>query len=181
MAVEDGFGIMLRSEGKMTEICLPIRPIRGRDVRTPGSLRPSALGSGLHGSDLRRADLPLSNVDRAVLNNADLRDSRLRAVESCRSAQWIGADTRDTNFAGTYQLRRHVVDENYLWGFRDSNRFSAFGFDHASVEALVAEDWGLPYYLVKAIAGHHAQNGEHEVEPAMHSELKERPVGAILV
>jgi hypothetical protein len=85
-------------------------------------------GSDFTGADLRGADLSLSNVDRAVLNNADLRDSRLRAVENYKSAEWIGADIRDINFAGAYQLRRHVVDENYLWEFRNSNPFSAVVF-----------------------------------------------------
>jgi uncharacterized protein YjbI with pentapeptide repeats len=82
--------------------------------------------SNFTAADLRGADLSLSRLDRAVFNNADLRDSRLRAVESFHTAEWIGADIRDINFAGAYQLRRHLVDENYLWEFRKSSALSAF-------------------------------------------------------
>jgi hypothetical protein len=56
-----------------------------------------------------------------MFNNADLRDSRLRAVTGYRSAEWFGADIRDINFAGAYRLRRHIVDENYLWEFKESD------------------------------------------------------------
>ncbi len=39
-----------------------------------------------------------------------------------QSAHWYGVDIRDINFAGAYQLRRHVIDENYLREFRESGR-----------------------------------------------------------
>jgi uncharacterized protein YjbI with pentapeptide repeats len=82
-------------------------------------------GSDLTAADLRGADLSLSHLGRAVFNNADLRESRLRAVDSFETAEWIGADIRDINFAGAYRLRRHLVDENYLWEFRKSSKLSA--------------------------------------------------------
>jgi hypothetical protein len=65
-------------------------------------------------------------VDGTVLNNADLRDSRIRAVRNYQTADWFGTDIRDINFAGAYRLRRHVIDENYLWEFRTSSRLSAY-------------------------------------------------------
>jgi HD-like signal output (HDOD) protein len=42
-----------------------------------------------------------------------------------------------------------------------------FGFDHAIVGALMAEDWGLPEYLVQAIGGHHGQAGNSGADPAV--------------
>jgi HD-like signal output (HDOD) protein len=42
-----------------------------------------------------------------------------------------------------------------------------FGYDHATIGALMAEDWGLPEYLIRAIAGHHESNGNGEVDPAV--------------
>ena len=78
----------------------------------------------LTAADLRGADLALSTVRGAVFNNADLRDSRLRAVADFENAEWIGTDIRDINFAGAYRLRRHIVDENYLWEFKKSSRFA---------------------------------------------------------
>lgn len=42
-----------------------------------------------------------------------------------------------------------------------------FGYDHASIGALVAEDWGLSDYLIKAIAGHHDLSSESSTDPAV--------------
>ena len=82
-------------------------------------------GADFTAADLRSADLSLSGLEGATFNNADLRDSRLRAVTEFESAGWIGTDIRDINFAGVYRLRRHIVDENYLWEFRKSGRLAA--------------------------------------------------------
>lgn len=49
----------------------------------------------------------------------------------------------------------------------DSLERDLFGFDHADIGALMAEDWGLPEYLVQAIGGHHAPNGATNVDPAV--------------
>ena len=42
-----------------------------------------------------------------------------------------------------------------------------FGYDHASVGGLMAEDWELPEYLVSAIAGHHDLTKGSPAEPAV--------------
>lgn len=57
----------------------------------------------------------------------------------------------------------HHDDDSHL----DVMEREKFGFDHASVGALMAEDWGLPDYLTEAIAGHHSQNGESNLDPAV--------------
>ena len=79
--------------------------------------------SNLTAAYLQGTDLAKSRVDGAVFNNADLRDSRLRAVTGFKDAEWFGTDIRDINFAGAYRLRRHIVDENYLWEFKESDAF----------------------------------------------------------
>jgi len=78
----------------------------------------------LTGADMQGADLSLSIVEGALFNNVDLRDARLRMIRKFESAQWIGADIRDINFAGAYLMRRFIVDQNYLKEFRDSSRMS---------------------------------------------------------
>ncbi|MCK4546527.1 MAG: HDOD domain-containing protein [Candidatus Eisenbacteria sp.] len=57
----------------------------------------------------------------------------------------------------------HANDEARL----DDLERELFGFDHATVGALMAEDWGLPEYLVKAIGGHHGDNAESGADPAV--------------
>lgn len=42
-----------------------------------------------------------------------------------------------------------------------------FGYDHASVGALMAEEWGLPSSLIHAMATHHDLGADSEAEPAV--------------
>jgi HD-like signal output (HDOD) protein len=49
----------------------------------------------------------------------------------------------------------------------DAGERELFGYDHATVGALMAEDWGLPEYLIQAVGGHHSANGEADVDPAV--------------
>ncbi len=42
-----------------------------------------------------------------------------------------------------------------------------FGYDHPAIGALVAEEWGLPDYLILAIAGHHDLSEHSSAEPAV--------------
>lgn len=76
------------------------------------------------GADLRGADLSRSNISGAKFNNADLRDTLLRQISGYEEAEWYGVDIRDINFSGAYQLRRFVIDENYLKEFRDVSPFN---------------------------------------------------------
>ncbi|MBT8339188.1 MAG: hypothetical protein HKP58_08125 [Desulfatitalea sp.] len=76
------------------------------------------------GADFREADMSLANFASAIMNNADMRDARLRQVKGYEKAKWYGVDIRDINFAGAYQLRRFVVDENYLKEFRDESKLN---------------------------------------------------------
>ncbi len=75
-------------------------------------------------ADLREADLSLCNVNGAIFHNADMQRSRIRLIKDYEKAQWIGVDMRDINFAGAYQMRRFISDQNYLKEFRNSSRTS---------------------------------------------------------
>jgi hypothetical protein len=117
-------------EANLEQATLSLADLRGADMRCAclrdARLREANLqGVDLTAADLRGADLALSRVDRAVLTNADLRGTRLRAIQGFRRASWIGVDIRDTNFAGAYQMRRFVRDENYIKEFRTSGRTAA--------------------------------------------------------
>ncbi len=43
----------------------------------------------------------------------------------------------------------------------------AFGYDHALIGGLMAEEWGLPQYLIDALNGHHEESDNSKVEPAV--------------
>jgi len=81
-------------------------------------------GADLTSADLQAADLSLCNVSGATFTNADMRETRLRAIEGFRKATWIGVDIRDINFAGAYRMRRFIIDQNYLKEFRESSRLA---------------------------------------------------------
>ncbi len=97
--------------------CCNLRNARLRESRL--------LNTDFTGADLRGADLSLSIVSGSQFVNVDLRDSRLRMVRDFNKASWIGADIRDINFAGAYQMRRFIVDQNYLKEFKENNRLSS--------------------------------------------------------
>jgi HD-like signal output (HDOD) protein len=42
-----------------------------------------------------------------------------------------------------------------------------FSYDHPAIGALVAEEWGLPKYLIHAFAGHHDLSEQSSAEPAV--------------
>ncbi len=43
----------------------------------------------------------------------------------------------------------------------------AFGYDHSTIGALIAEEWGLSDYLIQSIAGHHDLSEHSAAEPAV--------------
>ncbi len=43
----------------------------------------------------------------------------------------------------------------------------AFGYDHAMIGALMAEEWGLPQYLIDALSGHHDEGDDSAADPAV--------------
>ncbi len=80
----------------------------------------------LAAANLKGAHLNLANVAHAVFKDADLRGAHLRMLKGYKSANWIGADIRDINFAGAYLVRRHILDENYLEEFRQQGKWARF-------------------------------------------------------
>ena len=83
----------------------------------------------------------------------------------CRRAGFRWVTLRgDTDFSQTEHLDRwHEDPELQL----DALERELFGYDHAAIGSLMAEDWGLPEYLIRAIGGHHEPNGSPEVDPAV--------------
>lgn len=78
-------------------------------------------GADLSEADLGYADLSLSNVKKTNFSNADLRHARLRMLRHFKSANWLGVDIRDINFAGAYLMRREIIDQNFIKEFRAYN------------------------------------------------------------
>ncbi len=43
----------------------------------------------------------------------------------------------------------------------------AFGYDHAVIGGLMAEEWGLPQYLIDALSDHHDESDDSKADPAV--------------
>ena len=66
--------------------------------------------------------------------------------------------------------RYSVVLEQWFAGqesMLDKIEKKALGYDHAAIGALMAEEWNLPEHIVKAIGGHHGENGDGNAEAAV--------------
>lgn len=93
-----------------------------RDAR----LRDAQLGDAdFHRADLRNADLEGSRTEGADFGDCDLRGARLARLDRYERAGWIGADIRDVDFRGALEVRRFILDENYIHEFRTRSRGSA--------------------------------------------------------
>ncbi len=73
-------------------------------------------------ADLQHADLAESDVNNAMFNQADLKEAHLRGIRGFETATWVSADIRQVDFCGAYLVRRHIMDENYLYEFRNRGR-----------------------------------------------------------
>lgn len=78
--------------------------------------------ANLERANLQHADAQAADIAGARLRETDLRGARLRGVAGFASADFVGADVRDVDFAGAYLVRRHVLDQNYLYEFRRQSR-----------------------------------------------------------
>lgn len=75
-------------------------------------------GANLAGADLRGADLSGARVARASFRDCDLRDACFSGLRGFASADWIGVDLREADFRHAHEIRRLILDENFLWEFR---------------------------------------------------------------
>jgi len=82
-------------------------------------------GADLTGATLAESDLRDCDVTDATFRDADFRGAQLRNLKGYARASWVGVDIRDTSFNGAYQLRRFVLDQNFLAEFRAESRTHA--------------------------------------------------------
>ena len=104
--------------------------LTGADLRTANLQDARLREANLVRADFSRAqmkgaDLTQANVDHAVFRDTDLSRSRVKAVTGYSSADWIGIDILDADFAGAYMVRRTIMDQNYLYEFRHKNKLNS--------------------------------------------------------
>ena len=101
------------------------------DFRAAKLSRSRFFGACLEQSDFSQADLGDSdlretNVEGVSFNNAILKGAQFRDMRNYTKVNWIGTDIREIDFSGAYLVRRHVIDENFLYEFRNQSKFSKY-------------------------------------------------------
>jgi uncharacterized protein YjbI with pentapeptide repeats len=105
-------------------------------------------------AELRDADLTRAEVGKAVFRDADLGRSRVKELTGYSTADWIGVDILDVDFAGAYLARRTIMDQNYLHEFRHKSRVNAFVYQIWSITSDCGRSylrWALWTILLAAI------------------------------
>ena len=100
------------------------------------------------------ADLTRANVDQAIFRDTDLTRSRVKAVTGYSSADWIGVDILDADFAGAYMARRAIMDQNYLYEFKHKNRLNSVVYEIWSLTSDCGRSfarWGIWTLLIAAL------------------------------
>ena len=104
--------------------------LTGADLRVAklkgARLREAVLtGADMSRADMTETDLTDCEVGRAVFRDTDLSRSRLKGLTGHNTADWIGVDILNIDFAGAYLARRAIMDQNYLHEFRTKSRLNA--------------------------------------------------------
>lgn len=121
--------------------------LTGADVRTANLEGARLREANLTRTDFSRAkmngaDLTLANVDHAVFRDTDLSRSRVKAVTGYSTADWIGIDILDADFAGAYMVRRTIMDQNYLYEFQHKSRLNSYIYKLWSITSDCGRSFG---------------------------------------
>ncbi len=117
--------------GKLDDATFSHADLTGADLRTASLKGARFREATLIHTDMSRAtmaevDLTQANVEGAVFRDTDITRSRVKAVTGYSTADWIGVDILDADFAGAYIVRRAIMDQNYLYEFRTKNRLNSY-------------------------------------------------------
>jgi len=117
--------------GRLDDATFSHADLTGADLRTANLAGARFREATLVHADVSRAnmsgvDLTQANVDGAAFRDTDITRSRVKAVVGYSTADWIGVDILDADFAGAYIVRRAIMDQNYLYEFRNKNRLNAY-------------------------------------------------------
>ena len=131
--------------------------LRNADLRTADLRNARLREADLSHADLTRArmtktDLTRAHVDAAIMRDADLRRTRLKGLTGYATADWIGTDVLDADFAGAYMVNRTIGDQNYLYEFRNKNAVNAIVYRIWSVTSDCGRSFGRWATLTSAIA-----------------------------
>ena len=131
--------------------------LTGADLRTADLRNARLREAELCGADLTRArmtktDLTRANVDHTIFRDTDMRRTRLKGLTGYATADWIGVDILDADFAGAYMVNRTIGDQNYLYEFQHKSKVNAAIYKVWSTTSDCGRSFGRWASLTTAIA-----------------------------
>lgn len=112
----------------LSNACLHDTDLRASNLQKARVREADLTRTNFKRADLRLADFAKSDVFQTVLNRTDLRGAHLKGITRFDTASWIIADIRDVDFTGAYTVRRFIMDQNYLFEFRNHSRLSNYAY-----------------------------------------------------
>ncbi len=126
--------------------------LRTADLRNSRMREADLTHADLTRARMTKADLTRAHIDRTILRDADMRRSRLKGLTGYATADWIGTDVLDADFAGAYMVSRTIGDQNYLYEFRHKSRINAVVYRIWSLTSDCGRSFGRWASLTSAIA-----------------------------
>tara|TARA_B100000315_G_scaffold223224_1_gene227819 strand:+ start:3031 stop:4095 length:1065 start_codon:yes stop_codon:yes gene_type:complete len=127
-----GFGAANLSEAnffdaQLEQVTLTRANLNGSDFRTAtlrgARIRDANLKNAIFiNANLQECEFAGTSVKGTDFWNADLKKASLKGLRDYQKANWIGADIRDVDFHGAYLIRRFIMDQNYLYEFRNQSK-----------------------------------------------------------
>ena len=120
--------------------------LRAANLHGANLVEANQSGANLRNARLTEADMTEAQLTEAQLDGANLQRARLAHMSGYTTASWIGADIRDMDCAGALLLRRHIMDENYLFEFRNQSKSNEWIYRAWSLSSDCGRSfgrWGL--------------------------------------
>ena len=146
-----GFGAANLSEAnffdaQLEQVTLTRANLRGSDFRTANlrgtRIRDANLSNAIFiNANLEECEFAGSSVKGADFGNADLKKASLKGLKDYQKANWIGTDIREIDFHGAYLIRRFIMDQNYLYEFRNQSKAHEFTY----IIWLITSDCGRSF------------------------------------
>lgn len=115
------FGSIL-TDASFTAATLTGADLRAAHLEQARLIDADLRGADLSGAVLTGADLSDATVTNARFKDADLSNTTLIHLTGFQRADWIGVSVAEIDFSGAYLLRREIMDQNYLYEFRNRDR-----------------------------------------------------------
>ncbi|MCH1434907.1 MAG: pentapeptide repeat-containing protein, partial [Acidimicrobiales bacterium] len=113
------------SEASLSDADLTDADLRAARLDEARLLNAKLTDADLSHATLEDADLEGADLTRATFRGATIHGVHLRSSRGYDSTDWVEVIIGDTEFEGAHLIRRVILDQNYLYEFRNRDRAHA--------------------------------------------------------